>query len=113
MAGAENVFAVYLVYGTEHRDRGLQLLRALLRRAFPRARTHIVAVDNAIDGAFEQRLPDGSDLIAGDNREREFSGYEKGLRFLETRDGLGSPGDAVLILRGRSHRRVPPRRREI
>ena len=77
------VFLVYLRFGESRGTAPFEKLRKLARRWFPLAVQRIVIVDNAITFDLEREVRRNVDLISGDNVEREFTGYEKGLQFLQ------------------------------
>ena len=80
---------VHLEFGDRHRTRSLQVLEALQRRLAQQGdRFSLVIVDNAPTAAagslrhpgFEQAF-----AIAGDNSNREFSGWDSGIEALLAR----------------------------
>ncbi len=90
------VYLVYLRYGTAKGEAPLVSAKRLARRWFPLSETRSVIVDNAMAADIEQQLDDTTTLVSGDNREREFSGYEKGLAWLQRTYRLAP--DATVIL---------------
>lgn len=101
MAG--EVYLVYLQMTDQHLATGLPALRKVAARLFPGARQTVVIVDNAVEGDLEILTAEGHELIAGDNRCREFTGYEKGLRHLERTRRL-RPDSPVLFANDTFHR---------
>lgn len=79
------VLVIFLVYTDAHQATGLMRLRQLVERLFVPADIHYLVVDNACEEPLEERLPDGTWRISGDNRCREFSGYDHGMRWFESR----------------------------
>lgn len=79
------VLVIFLVYTDTHQTTGLLRLRQLVERMFAPADIHYLVVDNACKAPLEERLPDGTWRISGDNRCREFSGYDHGMRWFESR----------------------------
>lgn len=94
---------VFLRYGNTHHARAMAALREnILAPVFDRVPTDVVVVDNAEPPEQVSCTPEGFVLIGGDNRQREFSGWEKGLDWLVCRDF--SPEDAVLLCNDTFHR---------
>ena len=77
------VFFVLVAYGEAHRDAALATLRRFVRRHFPGAAPAGVVVDNALDGRVELELDGATTCISGDNTWREFSGWDRGLGWLD------------------------------
>jgi hypothetical protein len=73
------VVAVLLCFGDEHRESARRALAGVLARAFPRAGASLVIVDNALGGDIEEVIDKHTVAVSGDNRCREFSGWERGL----------------------------------
>ncbi len=90
------VFIVYLRFGEAKGAAPFEMLRKLARRWFPLAVQKIVIVDNAVELDFEREIRRNVDLISGDNVEREFTGYEKGLQFLARRHGMSASSPVIL-----------------
>jgi len=90
------VFLVYLRFGESRGTAPFEKLRKLARRWFPLAVQRIVIVDNAITFDLEREVRRNVDLISGDNVEREFTGYEKGLQFLQRRYGMRASSPVIV-----------------
>jgi hypothetical protein len=90
------VYVVLLAFGERNTRRALERAELVARRSFPSALLHRVVVDNLIAGHEETRLAPGVFRISGDNAWREFSGWDRGITWLEQRD-QPSPG-AILVL---------------
>ncbi len=78
-----NYCFVHLEYGSERRDRSLALLR-MLRKSLVRDedRAKLVVVDNArtaADESFRDAEFGHGLLVSGDNSNREFSGWDRGV----------------------------------
>ncbi|MBW2253874.1 MAG: hypothetical protein JRI25_04675 [Deltaproteobacteria bacterium] len=79
-------FIVYLHYTEAHLQSGLKVLAREARRFLPGARIVTAAVANHAQDAPPMALGEDVFRIGGDNRAREFSGYDAGLRWIrETR----------------------------
>ncbi len=90
------VFLLYLRFGESRGMAPFEQMRKLARRWFPLAVQRIVVVDNAITVDLEREIRRNVDLISGDNVEREFTGYEKGLQFLQRRYGLRASSPIIV-----------------
>ena len=78
------VLAVFLQYSDAHQASGMKALSALTTRLFPGSEPSFVIVDNKLDRRQEAQLAPNVNLISGDNSCREFSGYDKGVRWHES-----------------------------
>jgi hypothetical protein len=90
------VYLLLLEFGRAHERQALDLLIPMLRRVFPGAALHATVIDNALAGYVEDTLDRDTDRIGGDNRVREFSGWDRGLAWLD-RERPPAP-DAVIVL---------------
>lgn len=91
-----NPFFIYLRFGESKGDAPLQKVRELSRRWFPWANVRGVIVDNALGGDWEEQLNEEVTLLSGDNREREFSGYQKGLEWIARHYPISESSPIVL-----------------
>lgn len=94
------VFVAYRSAGSPHVQRYLRQLR---KRYQPDA---LVVVDNADEGLLSRR--DGVPVIVGDNRLREFSGWDDGVAWLKHAAGLGED-DWILFANDTVCRHAHPR----
>jgi hypothetical protein len=100
--------ALVLVEFGRHGERdALDLLLAAVRRAFPRSRAGAVVVDNADEGEGETAIASDIYRIAGDNSLHEFSGWDRGLAWLERRTPLAT--DTIVVLANDTVARVDKR----
>lgn len=90
------LLAVFLQYSNAHHDSGMRALSSLVARLFPAHEPSFVIVDNKLDKRHEVQLRHDTNLISGDNSCREFSGYDRGLRWHES-FGEISPDTPVVI----------------
>ncbi len=90
------VYIVYLQYGDKHQREGVERLRSLAHRFFPAREIELLVVDNALTGGFEHSLGPNLTLISGENSSREFSGYDRGVEWLE-RAGKTDPNASYLL----------------
>ncbi len=81
---APEIRVVYLQFGDEHFRDGYEHLTGLLSEWFPESHRRICVVDNSLEGDLEISLNTDSDLISGDNSARDFSGYDRGIRWLNS-----------------------------
>ena len=84
VAGPDEVQLLLLAFGDAHLTAALGNLRQLAARAFPQARPRVLVVDNSREGSFAEALDDGVVRIGGDNSQREFSGWDRGLAWLDS-----------------------------
>ena len=95
-----DVYLLLLEHGRTHEQKTIDLLDSTLRRLFPDSRRQKVIVDNAIvddsDMATEEHGDVQVDRISGDNTLREFSGWDRGLAWLD-RSHAPAP-DSVVVL---------------
>lgn len=105
-----DVYLVLLEFGQEHEEAALDLLFSTLRRILPGASLRGAVVDNAITGASELAIDRDLHRIGGDNTLREFSGWDRGLAWLEQRYAPGPNSIVVLandtVVRPDKHARV-------
>lgn len=85
---------VYVEYNRDKYAGVFQKLKGYLRN-LDRRRTTYVVVNNKEEGNGWKLLDDGTYYIQGDNVEREFSGWQKGVEFLSERK---IPFDVVLFV---------------
>lgn len=86
---------LYLRYSRDPRLEGFAAIRRVHARAFSEMRLHLLVIDNAPAAPSAAALPDDIEVIDGDNRCGEFSGWDKGWRFLEEHS---APGDDDIVL---------------
>ena len=97
------VFALYLQYGDEHHASGMAVLRRQVARLFPGSRASFLLVDNALDAATPPRVDGDETRLAGDNANREFSGWDRGLQWLRSSRRV-APNDLVVLANDTFHR---------
>lgn len=73
------ILTLFVRFGTERYAEALDELNALYARQLPASDRTTIIVDNALDAGQERRLSERSVLIAGDNRQWEFSGWDRAL----------------------------------
>jgi hypothetical protein len=93
----DNVAIIYLQFTRDHEKSGLAHLEPLIERLFPGQPSHYVLVDNSEQKNTEIKLRANMDLISGDNSCREFSGYDRGIRWLESCGLLGNSTTVVVV----------------
>ncbi|MCM8813384.1 MAG: hypothetical protein NC924_05535 [Candidatus Omnitrophica bacterium] len=98
-----NVYAVYVQYGAEHQQSGAETLENFLHTAFPQKKVETVIVDNALTHETEFWRRAHLNIISGDNRCREFSGYERGIDWVERAFALRDE-DTLIIANDTFHR---------
>ena len=90
-----NAYWIYLRFGEAKGIAPLVKVKELARQWFPWATSRGVVVDNALQGDLEQQLGRRETLLSGDNREREFSGYQKGIEWIARHY---APSDSASII---------------
>lgn len=104
------VYLVLLEFGQAHERAALDLVIPMLHRVFPGAIVRTVVVDNALAGHVERAIDDETHRVSGDNTLREFSGWDRGLGWLERRHAPASESIVVLandtVVRAEKHDRV-------
>jgi hypothetical protein len=91
-----DVHLLLLEYGQQHERTALELLIPTLHRVFPGTLVRVTVIDNALDDGSHCRLGPAAERIGGDNRAREFSGWDRGLAWI---DGRHAPsGTAIVVL---------------
>jgi hypothetical protein len=105
-----HVYLVFVEFGRTHEHAALDLLFATLQRLFPNANVRSVVVDNASDQGAGTSIGHQIDRVSGDNTRREFSGWDRGLAWLENRYTPAPETIAVLandtVVRADKHDRV-------
>jgi hypothetical protein len=104
------VYLVLVEFGRTHERAALDLLTSTLHRVFPGASVRSVVVDNALAGNLEFKIARELDRVSGDNTLREFSGWDRGIAWLERRYGPAPESIVVLandtVVRADKHDRV-------
>src|SRR5712691_9189459 len=104
------VYLVLLELGQQHEQAALELLIPTLHRVFPRVILRSAIVDNALVGNCEFGIDRDIDRLSGDNTLREFSGWDRGIAWLERRWAPQSGSVVVLandtVVRADKHDRV-------
>jgi hypothetical protein len=111
------VYLVLVEFGQQHEQAAVNLLHLMLRRVYPGALVHTVIVDNALERDTEFEIGPGLHRVTGDNTLREFSGWDRGITWLERRYAPAPESIIVLandtVVRADKHDRVrdiPPDR---
>jgi glycosyltransferase involved in cell wall biosynthesis len=104
------IYLVLLEFGQTHEQPALDLLIPTVHRLFPGAGVRTVVVDNARSGHLEQAIDTEIARVSGDNRLREFSGWDRGMAWLARRYAP-APGSIVVlandtVVRPEKHDRV-------
>ena len=79
------VYLVLLEFGQKHEQAALELLIPTLHRLFPSAILRGAVVDNALARNTDVAIDHELDRLSGDNTLREFSGWDRGIAWLERR----------------------------
>jgi hypothetical protein len=90
------VFLVLAEFGQTREQPSLELLLPTLRCLFPDAIVRGAVVDNSLTGDAEEAIGDGLARLSGDNTLHEFSGWDRGIAWLEQRRAP-SP-DSIFVL---------------
>lgn len=97
------VLAVFLQYSEAHQASGMDALSSFVQGLFPGHHAAFVIVDNQREQRGEEQLSADINRISGDNTCREFSGYDRGVKWLES-FGPISPTTPVVIANDTFHR---------
>jgi hypothetical protein len=100
---AREAFLVLVTFGDRHQAGALAALGPWWRRLFPDCALRGVVVDNALAGNVEIDIDDNITRISGDNRSREFSGWDRGLAWLESAFSI-SPEARLVMANDTLHR---------
>ena len=90
------VYLVLIEFGQRHEQAALELLITMLRRVFPWATVRGAVVDNALAADAEVKIDQEIDRLSGDNALHEFSGWDRGLSWVEQR--YAPAPDAIVVL---------------
>jgi hypothetical protein len=80
-----HVYLVLVEFGQQHEQAALKLLVPTLGRVCPGAAVHTVVVDNTVDRDVEIEIAHELHRVNGDNTLHEFSGWDRGIGWLEQR----------------------------
>ena len=97
-----DVFFVLLSYGDAHRRAALATLRRCLAQQLGGVAAGVV-VDNALGGQLELELDATTTCSSGDNAWREFSGWDRGLAWLDSAYPI-RPESVVVLANDTLHR---------
>ena len=104
------VYLVLVEFGQTQERAALELLIPMLHRVFPGASVRGAVVDNALAGSVEFKIEHELDRVGGDNTLREFSGWDRGIAWLERRYAPAAGSIFVLandtVVRADKHDRV-------
>lgn len=93
---SREVYLVLLEFGQQHEQKAIELLIPTLQRVFPDAIVRGAIVDNALAGSAELAINHRLHRVSGDNTMREFSGWDRGIAWVEGRYTLAP--DAIFVL---------------
>ncbi len=93
---SRDVYLVLLEFGRQHEQRAIELLIPTLQRVFPDAILRGAIVDNALADHAELAIDHRLHRVSGDNTMREFSGWDRGIAWVERR--YTPAPDAIFVL---------------
>lgn len=76
------ILTLFVRFGSEKYGGALEDVEALFARQLPEAERTTIVVDNALDADHERRVTADCVVIGGDNRQWEFSGWDRALAFV-------------------------------
>lgn len=79
------IVVLFLVFGDAHRESGLRVIRQILTRMFPEIPVDFLVIDNAVppfNSSAKHALSRDVLLLPGDNSLWEFSGWDKGTKYV-------------------------------
>ena len=79
----DKIFIIFLIYGEKFKDQGLLKLSDIVSRMFPSLEANFIVVDNALPMEYKKN-ENGVLTIGGDNSLWEFSGWDRGIRYLDS-----------------------------
>jgi hypothetical protein len=104
------VYLVLVEFGQQHEQAALDLLLPTLHRLFRTAIAHVAVVDNSLSEPLEFQIGPHISRISGDNVLHEFSGWDRGIAWLEQRYAPAAGSVFVLandtVVRADKHDRV-------
>ena len=104
------VYLVLLEFGQQHETAALDLLIPTLERVIPGGTIRGTIVDNALTARTETAVSSRLHRLNGDNAVREFSGWDRGLAWIERRHAPAAESFVVLandtVVRPEKHDRV-------
>jgi hypothetical protein len=92
------IYLVLVEFGQQHERAALNLLIPTLHRLFPAAIVRVAVVDNSMSMSndLEFQIERQVDRVSGDNSLREFSGWDRGIAWLEQR--YTPPAESMFVL---------------
>jgi hypothetical protein len=106
---AGQVSLVLVEFGQSRERAALELLVPTLQRVFSGMSLCVVVVDNAVDGEADAAIGDACHRVSGCNRLREFSGWDRGLAWLDAR--YGRVPESIVVLANDTVARAEKRER--
>jgi len=98
-----NLYCIYLAYGDMHIATGIEELKKIINRLFNISYYQIIIVDNSKTDSNINLIDTNTIIIKGDNKNREFSGWDKGFDYLSEKI-KPSLDDIVIIANDTFHR---------
>lgn len=97
------IWCLYLVFGEKHIETGLYELKKLINKLFHNENYKIIIINNAENDRKIVDIDFNTVLIEGDNSNREFSGWDRGFKYL-SEIAKPSLNDAIIIANDTFHR---------
>jgi hypothetical protein len=96
---SRDVWLLLLSFGERDQRASLDLAEAMIARVFG-VEPRVVVIDNQLGGRVEIQLDGRADRISGDNASREFSGWDRGLSWMDAalRASRGGDADPIVVL---------------
>ena len=82
--GKPDLYIPYAQFSDEHQNQGLSIIKKFAHRLFGGHALQILIIDNSIPEGFEKELANNCHLIAGDNSSWDFSGWDKGVEWIQS-----------------------------
>jgi hypothetical protein len=94
---------VFVIYGQENLDSGVSSLKRFSERVFPDHDRSMLVVDNKLQNELASSSRRDMNVVSGDNSNREFSGWDEGIRRLDA-DGRLTNATTVVLANDTFHR---------
>ena len=98
----KSVFVIYLQYTSKHFESAQKVMHEKVFSKFDYDRIEWITVDNSVLKDVEMTLEKNLNFISGDNSTREFSGFDKGVRYLKR--FRPKHGDLIIFANDTFHR---------
>lgn len=99
----QRIFGLFNQFTDKHQEKGISKLREFLATKLKGAEQIIVVIDNSIEKDLEIKYNSNYHFISGDDSSYEFSGWDKGIKYIE-RYFSPQEKDAFILVNDTFHR---------